>query len=87
MVGLSAFAAVLAVSPLFAGVAAHPGGHSEEEIQAEIALRNIVAGHTRRALEKCSNSPAALALQNRALARRAAVAQAIREKRGLENRM
>ncbi|WYZ36668.1 hypothetical protein EsH8_II_000174 [Colletotrichum jinshuiense] len=75
----SALVAALAISPL---VAAH-GQHTAEDIAAEIALRSEVTFHGRRALDACANSPAALALKQRALERRAATAQELREKRGL----
>ncbi|KAF6830103.1 hypothetical protein CPLU01_07518 [Colletotrichum plurivorum] len=79
----SALAAALAISPLFGTVAAH-GNHSPEEIMAELALRSVVTTHGKRALDACSNSPAALALKERALARRAATARRLRAARGLE---
>jgi hypothetical protein len=85
MTFLKALTAALAISPWFAGVASHAGGHSDEEIKAEITLRNEVIASSRRALAKCSNSAASLALKERALARRAATAQALREKRGLDD--
>jgi len=78
----SVLAAALAVSPLLGFVAAH-GNHSPEEIAAELALRDLVTVHGKRALDACSGSPAALALKQRALERRAATAQQLREKRGL----
>ncbi|GKT47086.1 uncharacterized protein ColSpa_07267 [Colletotrichum spaethianum] len=70
--------------PLLGSVAAH-GNHSPEEIAAELALRDVVTAHGRRALDACSNSPAALALKQRALERRAATAKQLREKRGLND--
>ncbi|OHE92517.1 hypothetical protein CORC01_12166 [Colletotrichum orchidophilum] len=78
----SALAAALALSPFIGAVAAH-GSHTAEDIAAEIALRDIVTVHGKRALNACSSSPAALALKQRALERRAATAQMLREKRGL----
>ncbi|TQN71663.1 hypothetical protein CSHISOI_03844 [Colletotrichum shisoi] len=78
----SALAVAMALSPLMGSVAAH-GNHSPEEIVAELALRDLVTTHGRRALDACASSPAALALKQRALERRAATAQRLREKRGL----
>ncbi|KAK1986220.1 Intradiol ring-cleavage dioxygenase [Colletotrichum cereale] len=78
----SLLAAALALSPLLGSVAAH-GNHSPDEIAAELALRDLVTTHGRRALDACSGSPAALALKQRALERRAATARQLREKRGL----
>ncbi|TDZ74649.1 hypothetical protein CTRI78_v000631 [Colletotrichum trifolii] len=79
----SVLTAALAISPLLAPAAAH-GNHSPEEIAAELALRSHVTVHGKRALDACSNSPAALALKQRALERRAATAQRLRAARGLE---
>ncbi|KAF4776175.1 hypothetical protein HER10_EVM0004110 [Colletotrichum scovillei] len=78
----SALAAALALSPFIGTVAAH-GSHTTDEIATEIALRDVVTVHGKRALDACSNSPAALALKQRALERRANTAQMLREKRGL----
>ncbi|KAK1990369.1 aromatic compound dioxygenase [Colletotrichum falcatum] len=78
----TALAAALALSPLLGSVAAH-GNHSPEEMAAELALRDLVTAHGKRALDACSNSPAAMALKQRALERRAATARQLREKRGL----
>ncbi|KAK3386516.1 Intradiol ring-cleavage dioxygenase [Podospora didyma] len=81
----SSFIVALAASALVPGAVAHAGGHSEAEIQAELHLRSIVASHSKRAIDKCANSEAAQALKERALARRAATAHAIRQKRDLQN--
>ncbi|KAK2042843.1 aromatic compound dioxygenase [Colletotrichum somersetense] len=78
----SVLATALALSPLLGSVAAH-GNHSPEEIAAELALRDVVTVHGKRALDACSSSPAAQALKQRAIERRAAAAQQLREKRGL----
>ncbi|KAK3324920.1 Intradiol ring-cleavage dioxygenase [Apodospora peruviana] len=82
---LPSWVVALAASPLFVGVLGHAGGHSDEEIHTEIRLRNIVAEHSKRAIGKCADSATNQALRERALARRAAAAHAIREQRGLQN--
>jgi hypothetical protein len=81
---LKTLTASLALAPLIGGALAH-GSHTAEEIAAEIALRDRIAAFSKRSLDKCSNSAASLALKERAIARRAATAQALREKRGLTN--
>jgi len=78
----STLTAALALTLFIAGTAAH----TEEQIKRELSLRQHVTSHSKRALDKCANSPAALALKQRAIARRAAKARAIREKRGLRSR-
>jgi hypothetical protein len=83
---LSVLTSVLALSPFIAGTAAHAGGHSDEEIAAELALRRHVTAFSKRSLDRCSGSAAAVALKERAIARRAATARALREKRGLSGR-
>ncbi|KAM4060095.1 dioxygenase [Hirsutella rhossiliensis] len=80
MTKLSTLAAVLA---LFAGVLGHPS--TPEGIRAALETRSRVTAHSRRALEKCANDPEALALRDRAVARRAAKAHALRTKRGLDS--
>lgn len=76
---LSLFSAALALS---ATVAAH--AQTPDEILAEIDTRSRITAHSKRALDKCANSPAALALKERAIARRAAKADALRKKRGIK---
>ncbi|KJZ80463.1 hypothetical protein HIM_00313 [Hirsutella minnesotensis 3608] len=80
MTRLSVFAALLA---LCAGVLSHP--ETPEAIRAAIKTRNLVVAHSKRAMERCNFSPESQALRLRATARRAATAQELRKKRGLEN--
>ena len=75
----------LAASTLVSSVLGHAVGHSDAEIQAEIAMRNVVTAHSKRAIDKCANSLAALALRERALARRVATAKEIRKRNNLQN--
>ena len=70
---------------LVSSVLSHTGGHSEKEIRAEIAVRNVVTAHSKRAIDKCANSPAALALRERALARRVAAAKEILKRNNLQD--
>lgn len=78
MTKLSIVVAALALS---AGVFGHPS--SEEEEIAYFEARSMVVEHAKRSLEKCSDSPAALALNERAISRRAAKAEELRQERGL----
>lgn len=59
--------------------------HTPSQVERELILRRTVQTHSKR-MEKCASSPAAMALKGRAIARRAAKAQELREKRGLLNR-
>lgn len=79
MTFLSLITAALALSTT---VSAHV--QTRDEIIAEIATRERITAHSKRALDKCANSPAARALKQRAIARRAAKAVALREKRGID---
>ena len=79
------FTLALAALTLVSSVLSHTGGHSEKEIRDEIALRNVVTAHSKRAIDKCANSSAALALRERALARRVAAAKEIRKRKNLQD--
>lgn len=84
MVNFRRLAASLAVSSIVGSVFAHPGEvHTEEEMKREIDEHVAAQVKARASLAACSSSPAALALRARAIERRAATAQALREKRGI----
>jgi hypothetical protein len=84
MVNIRSVTATLAAASVIGSALAHPGEHhTAEEIKREIAAHKAQQVKARRSLAECSNSPAALALKERAIARRAATAQRIREERGL----
>ncbi|KAH6656871.1 Intradiol ring-cleavage dioxygenase [Truncatella angustata] len=84
MVNFRNIAATLAAASVIGSAVAHPGEiHTPEEIKREIDAHKAQQIKARRSLAQCSNSPAALALKERAVARRAAVAQKLREQRGL----
>ncbi|KAM0820094.1 putative Intradiol ring-cleavage dioxygenases domain-containing protein [Seiridium cardinale] len=73
---------------LMALVAAHPGeDHTPEQVKREITARGIAHKKMSRALNSCSASSSAFqARQERALARRAETARALREKRGISHK-
>lgn len=79
MAVLSFVTAALALS---ATVSAH--AHTPEEIRAELETRERITVHSKRALDKCADSPAALALKERAVSRRAAKMDTLRQKRGIK---
>lgn len=64
-------------------------GHAQtpEEMRTELQLRNRITIHSKRSLDKCSASPAAVALNERAIARRAAKAEALSANRGVKASM
>ncbi|XDG08320.1 hypothetical protein ABKA04_007935 [Annulohypoxylon sp. FPYF3050] len=77
---LQKIAASLAISSLMGAVVAHPGD-SKEVVAHEKAMRGHAQAHARRAITGCASETAAL--KARSVARRAATAKALREKRGL----
>ncbi|RYP27656.1 hypothetical protein DL767_007586 [Monosporascus sp. MG133] len=80
----SSVVASLASSSLLGAVLAHPGeDHSAEEIKREAARHSEAHTKAHRSLGQCANSPQALALKARSIARRAATAHALRAARGL----
>lgn len=84
MVNFRNFAASLAAASAIGSAVAHPGEvHTPEEIKREIAAHKAQQVKARRSLAECASSPAAIALKERAVARRAAIAQQLREQRGL----
>ncbi|KAI8955866.1 Intradiol ring-cleavage dioxygenase [Xylaria longipes] len=76
----------LAASVALLGAAlAHPGDSQDEvrrELQAHAAARPVA----RRALNACASAPNTVALKARAVARRAATAEALRQKRGITHK-
>ncbi|KHN98279.1 Intradiol ring-cleavage dioxygenase, core [Metarhizium album ARSEF 1941] len=77
---LPSLAAALAFSAVVYG---HP--ETEEERSAQAATLRRIAAHAKRSLADCADSPAARALNERAVARRAAWADELRVKRGLQS--
>ncbi|KAI1337331.1 Intradiol ring-cleavage dioxygenase [Xylariaceae sp. FL0016] len=73
---------LLAVSAVFGAAAAHPTD-SVDEVRRELAAHQSARPFARRALNTCANAPITTALKERSVARRAAAAQALRQKRGL----
>lgn len=79
-----ALAAVMALSLALPSTLAHPGEKvSPESMKREMSLRNAQHAHASRSLSKCSNSPAAVALKQRSVARRAEKVAKLRQERGL----
>jgi hypothetical protein len=65
-------------------VSAHPGEKfSAEEFAKHIAARDLAAEHSKRLTEKCATNPTHMMLRARAAGRRAAMAQILREERGI----
>ncbi|KAI1359497.1 Intradiol ring-cleavage dioxygenase [Xylaria arbuscula] len=82
MVNVRNLAASLAFSSLLGAAVAHPG-ESEEQVRREISSYREAQHLGRRAVSACASSPKTAALKSRAAARRAAAAEALRQKRGL----
>ncbi|KAL1634442.1 hypothetical protein SLS58_010683 [Diplodia intermedia] len=80
MVRLAAVAAVAAATL----VVAHPGEHHDHaQVKREVVARDALASKQGRSLSKCAGSLKARALHERAVARRAATAEQLRKKRGI----
>ncbi|KAI1426270.1 Intradiol ring-cleavage dioxygenase [Xylaria sp. FL1777] len=82
MVNVRTLAASLAFTSFLGTTVAHPG-ESPEEAKREILSHKAAQALGRRALSSCASSQNAAALKARSAARRAATAQALRQKRGL----
>ncbi|PHH85740.1 hypothetical protein CDD83_11235 [Cordyceps sp. RAO-2017] len=80
MAKLSVLTALLGL--LCAGVVGHP--KTAEGKRAMLEAHGLVAAHSRRALGRCADSAEAVALGERAVARRAAQADALRRERGIK---
>ncbi|KAI2614924.1 aromatic compound dioxygenase [Hypoxylon sp. NC1633] len=85
MVQLRKIAASLAACSFIGAAVAHPGD-SAEVIKQERAMHNHAQAGARRAITGCATTPGAAALKSRSVARRAATAQALREKRSLSDK-
>lgn len=81
MVNVRNLAASLAFSTLLGAAAAHPGD-TAEEVRRELAAHNAAFPFARRAISACATSANTAALKARSVARRAATAEALRQKRG-----
>ncbi|KAK0644923.1 hypothetical protein DIS24_g8386 [Lasiodiplodia hormozganensis] len=84
MVRLSAVAAVAAATL----VVAHPGEHHDHaKVKREVFARDALAARHGNSLSKCAGSLKARALQERAVARRAATAERLRKERGINKKI
>lgn len=84
MVFIPNFVTALAVLSVVGSTVAHPGeDHHAAKIKRDLKKLDVLAGHAKRSLGKCSDTLKARALNERALNRRAAIAQDLREKRGI----
>lgn len=82
MVNVRTIAASLAASSFIGAVVAHPGD-SKEVVNHERRMHKHAQAGARRAISEWATSPDTAALKARSAARRAATAQALREKRGI----
>ncbi|KAI1378527.1 aromatic compound dioxygenase [Hypoxylon crocopeplum] len=85
MVNLRTIAASLAASSFIGAAFAHPGD-TPEVVKQERAMHKHAQAGARRAITGCATTAGAAALKARSVARRAAAAQALREKRGLTDK-
>ncbi|KAI4596070.1 hypothetical protein KJ359_006362 [Pestalotiopsis sp. 9143b] len=84
MVHLRSISAALALASV---ATAHPGEeHTPEQIKREVTARGLAHQKMTRALNSCSSSSAFRARQERAVARRADAARALRQKRDISHK-
>lgn len=70
---------------LLGDVLAHPGEtHDTEKRRRDLEQNNVAIQHAKRTVAQCSGSETGQKLAKKGAARRAAKAQELREKRGLE---
>lgn len=68
--------------PFFLLATAHPGGHGDHD---QLARRKFLA-HAKRSINDCRDIIEARGIESRAIERRAALAEALRSRRGLPQR-
>lgn len=84
MVNFSSFTAAVAAASFLSAVVAHPGEHHEHaQVKREVEIRDNLASKAARSLGKCAGTVKARALEQRAIARRAATAERLRAARGI----
>jgi hypothetical protein len=86
MAALSRLLAVSAIcfSFIFTLTSGHPGEHYDKvAVLKEMRARGLEAMEQRAEYDKCANSAEAIAREERAMVRRAATVQRLREERGL----
>ncbi|KAF2453724.1 Intradiol ring-cleavage dioxygenase [Lineolata rhizophorae] len=82
---LNTIAAAAATASLCGLAIAHPGeAHDAEKHARELATRNLYATKMSRDLEKCYSHPGYLAAQKRAVERRSAMVERLRQLRGID---
>jgi hypothetical protein len=86
MVYFSKLAGAVAAACLVGSAVAHPGeSHDAVKMKREIRARDQMASAAKRSLDACSNSLRAREVKARAVARRAAAAAELRQKRGIKS--
>jgi hypothetical protein len=84
MVNFKVLAAAFAVGSVFDGANAHPGeNHSAAHVKREIERYSSAHAQVARAFSRIHEFPHAVVLKERAIARRFATWNALREKRGI----
>lgn len=84
MVNFPKLAAVFAVAFVFGSTVAHPGEHHDhEQVKRELHQHGILARSGAQSLSKCAGTVKARALEQGAIARRAATAERLRNERGI----
>ena len=78
-------AGAVVLASLLGEALGHPGEtHTAEKRKRDLVQNQVAVQHAKRAAADCAGTPGAQQLAKRAAMRRAAKAQELREKRGLE---
>ncbi|KAI0192195.1 Intradiol ring-cleavage dioxygenase [Xylaria flabelliformis] len=85
MVNIHNLAASVAFTSLLGATVAHPGD-SQDEVRRELEAHAAARPVARSALNACASAPNTAALKARSVARRAATAEALRQKRGIAHK-
>jgi len=87
MVYISKLASAMAAACLAGSSIAHPGEHHDHQaIKREIVTRDQMASVAKRSLDTCSNSLKHREVAARSVARRAAAAKELRQRRNINAR-
>lgn len=87
MVSFHKIASAITLAACLGSAVAHPGEHHDhEDIQRQVRVRDRMASTAKRSIDSCSNSLKHREVSSRSLARRAAIAKELRQRRNIQAR-
>jgi hypothetical protein len=87
MVYFPKFASAVVLATCLGSAIAHPGEHHDHHaIKRQVKARDQMASAAKRSIDSCSNSLKHREVSARSVARRAAVAKALRQRRNIQSR-